>query len=177
MRCVALAVCLLFDPRTERRLVNLWRSLESAGIASLPSHTHGLHVPHLSYAVLRTFDVAAVRAALTALPAQPPVPLHLDAVGCFRRGRASLIPAVSVDLAERQARVVEAVEGTGADLHIHYRPGLWVPHCSIATRLRRDQVGELAALAYDVLPVEAVADRAALIDSGTGERWPLEGLV
>jgi hypothetical protein len=26
---------------------------------------------------------------------------------------------------------------------------------------------------YDVLPLEAVAERAALVDSGTGERWPL----
>ncbi len=170
-------MCLLFDARTERRLVNLWRSLESVGIASLPSHTHGHHVPHLSYAVLSTYEVAAVRAALTALPEGPPVPLHLDAVGCFRRGRASLIPAVSVDLAARQARVVEAVEGTGADLHLHYRPGQWVPHCSIATRLRREQVGDLTVLAYDVLPIEAVGDRVALIDSSTGERWPLDALV
>ncbi len=61
---MALAVCLLFDRRTERRLVHLWQAIEAAGIASLPSHTHGRHVPHLSYAVLRTFDVEAVRAAL-----------------------------------------------------------------------------------------------------------------
>jgi hypothetical protein len=31
----------------------------------------------------------------------------------------------------------------------------------------------LAAAVYDVLPLEVTADRAALIDSGTGELWPL----
>lgn len=98
---MALAVCLLFDRRTERRLVHLWQAIEAAGIASLPSHTHGRHVPHLSYAVLRTFDVEAVRAAL----------------------------------------------------------------------------GDLAALAYDVLPVDGVADRLALVDSASGRRWFLDRVV
>ena len=98
---MALAVCLLFDRRTERRLVHLWQAVEAAGIPSLPSHTHGRHVPHLSYAVLRTFDVEAVRAAL----------------------------------------------------------------------------GDLAALAYDVLPVDGVADRLALVDSASGRRWFLDRVV
>lgn len=98
---MALAVCLLFDRLTERRLVHLWQAIEAAGIASLPSHTHGRHVPHLSYAVLRTFDVEAVRAAL----------------------------------------------------------------------------GDLAALAYDVLPVDGVADRLALVDSASGRRWFLDRVV
>lgn len=170
-------MCLLFDRRSERRLEHLWASVEAAGIPSLPSHTHGRHVPHLSYAVLRTFDVDAVRAAVTTLPAADPTTVHLDAVGFFRRGRASLIPAVSTDLAARQERVVEVVTATGAELHHHYRPGDWVPHCSIATRVRRDRLGDLAALAYDVLPIDAVADRLALVDSGTGERWLLDRVV
>lgn len=174
---MALAVCLLFDRRTEQRLVRLWQSVESAGIPSLPSHTHGHHLPHVSYAVLRTYDVGTVRAVLTRLPDAGPSCLHLDAVGFFRRGRASLIPAVSVDLVTRQERVVEVLEGTGSELHRHYRPGDWVPHCSIATRVRRDRLGDLAALAYDVLPIDAVVDRLALVDSGTGERWILDHVV
>jgi hypothetical protein len=31
----------------------------------------------------------------------------------------------------------------------------------------------LAAAAFDVMPLEAVCDGLALVDSGTGERWPL----
>lgn len=173
---MALAVCLLFDRRTERRLVALWEGLEELGVASLPSHTHGRHVPHLSYAVLRTFDVEAVLQAVGALPPQGPLHLHFDAVTFFRRGRAALVPAVSRDLVARQEQVVHAIRRTGAGLHVHYRPDLWVPHCSIATRVRRDETGEVAAAAYDVLPIEAVADRAALIDSSTGERWSLDRL-
>jgi hypothetical protein len=174
---VALAVCLLLDPTTDRALRQLWRRLESVdGVSTLLSHTHGRHVPHLSYAVLRTFDVDAVRAAVERLPAGPPLSLRFDAVGLFRRRRAALMPAASVALLERQAAVVDAVTATGADLHLHYRPGAWIPHCSIATGVRRAAVGELSAAAFDILPLHAVADHAALVDSATGERWPLPSI-
>lgn len=173
---MALAVCLLFDPPGERALRNLWGRLEDAGIPTLLSHTHGNHVPHLSYAVLRSWDLGAVRSAVEALPDGGPLGLHVDALGMFRRGRAWLVPAVSSDLAARQERVVEAAVGTGADLHRNYRPGLWVPHVSLAPRARLADLPAVAAVAYTVLPLRLRADRAALIDSGTGERWPLPGV-
>lgn len=170
---MALAVCLLFDPATERRVVALWGALEERGLPTLLTHTHGRHVPHLSYAVLREYDVGAVRQAVARLPAGPPLRLHFDAVAWFRRGRAALVPAVSADLVARQQRVIEAVAGTGAELHHHYEPDRWIPHAGLATRARRHQMADLAGAAYDVLPLVATADRAALVDSSTGERWPL----
>jgi 2'-5' RNA ligase len=174
---MALAVCLLFDVRTEQRLVALWRALEAEAVPTLLTHTHRRHVPHLSYAVLREYDVGDVRQAVARLPEAPSLSLHLDAVAWFRRGRAALVPAVSGALVARQGRVVEAVATTGAELHRHYEPGRWIPHVSLATRARRGQVGDLAAIAYDVLPLTAMADRAALVDSSTGDRWPLDHLV
>lgn len=173
---VALAVCLLFDERTDHALRQLWHRLEAAGVATLLSHTHGHHVPHLSYAVLRTYDVGAVAAAMGALPDGGPVRLHFDGLGLFRRGRAWLIPGIGADVHARQERVVAAALGTGADLHRHYRPGYWVPHCTVAPRVRRESLAALAVEVYGTLPLEAVADRAALIDSSTGERWPLGGV-
>lgn len=173
---MALAVCLLFDHRTERALRLLWHRLEAAGVSTLLSHTHGHHVPHLSYAVLRSYDVEAVGAALRALPDGGPVRLHFDGLGLFRRGRAWLIPGIGADVHARQERVVAAAEGTGAELHLHYRPGYWVPHCTLAPRVRRDTLSTLAVEVYGTLPLEAVADRAALVESSTGEIWPLEGI-
>src|SRR5260370_26664795 len=61
---VALAVCLLFDRRSERAIHALWDQLESLGVPSLRSPTHGPHAPHLSYAALRS----SVRAAVTPAP-------------------------------------------------------------------------------------------------------------
>jgi hypothetical protein len=173
---VALAVCLLFDPVTDRAIRQLWTRLEEEGIPTLLTHTHRRHVPHLSYAVFRTFDVEAVLKAVKDLAPGQPVSLRFDAVGLFRRRRAALIASSTAALLERHRAVVEAGTSTGADLHLHYRPGVWVPHSSLSTGVRRDAMGAMAAAAFDILPLEALADRAALIDSGSGERWPLSTL-
>ena len=146
--------------------------LERAGGPSLRSHTHGQHLPHLSYAVLRTWDVAAVSAAVAGWP-RVPVELTLDGLGLCRGGRAWLLAGAAAECVTGQERVVEAVIGTGAGCHQHYRPGRWLPHCSVAPRASLAQLQVLAAIIYDVLPLEARLDRLALIDSATGEAWPV----
>ena len=35
----------------------------------------------------------------------------------------------------------------------------------------------MAAAAFDILPLEAIASSCVLIDSSTGQRWPLAHLV
>jgi hypothetical protein len=52
-------------------------------------------VPHVSYAVLRTWDQAAVTAAaVSSLRDGDPVALSFDGVGLFRRGRAWVLAGV-----------------------------------------------------------------------------------
>jgi 2'-5' RNA ligase len=173
---LALAVCLLFDARGERAIRALWDQLETLGVPSLRSHTHGRHVPHLSYAVLRSWDLPRVIVALSELEAGEPVDVSFDGIGLFRRGRAWLLAGIAADLATRQERIVNAVTATGAELHRHYVPGRWLPHCSLAPRAPLAQLPILAAAVYDVLPLPARLDRAALINSATGELWPLATL-
>jgi len=173
---VALAVCLLFDRRSERAVRALWDRVEEQGVGSLRSHTHGRHVPHVSYAVLRQWDTAAVTKALAGLDGGLPVDVSFDGVGLFRRGRTWLLAGVSADLVARQQRVVEAVVATGADLHKHYRPGIWLPHCSLAPRATLDQLPVVVKAVMDVLPLEARLDRAALVNSATGEISPLAAM-
>lgn len=170
---MALAVCLLFDTPTDRAMRGLWARLEEHGIPTLLTHTHRRHVPHVSYAVYRTFDVDRVRSAVADLAPIEPVTLHFDAVALFRRRRAALVAAATPELLARQAAVVAAGEATGADLHVHYRPGQWIPHASLATSVRRDDVATAATAAFEILPLRAVADRVALVDSSTGQRWDL----
>lgn len=173
---MALAVCLLFDARSEHAIRQLWQRLEDAGVPTLLSHTHGRHAPHLSYAVLRSYDLPKVREVIGLLPDEGPMTLHYDAVGMFRRSRTWLVPSVTSDIARRQERVVEAVESTGADLHQHYRPGVWVPHCTLAPRTTLERLPLVASAVFDMLPLEAVAERAALIDTSTGQQYPLATL-
>lgn len=167
---MALAICLLFDEDTDRMLHRLWARLEDVGIPTLLTHTHRNHVAHLSYAVLRDYDTDRVADAVEALPDHPASILRFDTIGLFRRGRAALVPAPSTELLTRQERVVRVAEGTGAQLHRHYRPGFWTPHCTLSTRTRRDDLPRLAAVVYDLLPVAATVVGAALVDTTTGAR-------
>ncbi len=174
---MSLAVCLLVDEPADAAIRRLWHRLEEAGVPSLATHTHGRHVPHLTLAALRTYRVPDVQRALAALPVATPDVLHLDGLGTFRRSRCWLAPAASAGLVARQEAVIEAALGTGADLHRHYRPGVWVPHLTLAPRLHTTDLPMVARIVYDVLPLTAPVSRAVLIDTGTGARYPLDHLV
>ncbi|HQR27708.1 MAG TPA: 2'-5' RNA ligase family protein [Nocardioides sp.] len=174
---MALAVCLLLDDRADAAVRGLWRRLEEAGVPSMPSHTHGHHVPHLTYVSLLRYDLATVTDALAALPERPALPLYFDALGSFRRSRCWLAPAVTPGLAPRHEAVVSALLAVGAQLHRNYRPGVWTPHVTLAPRLHLDDLRTVAATVYDVLPLTATATRAALIDTSTGNRYPLPHLL
>jgi hypothetical protein len=171
---MALAVCLLFDARSERLVRGLWTRLETDGVRTLESHTHGRHHPHLSYAVLRTWDLPRVRAALAGLPDGGRFSLSIHGTLAFPRGRAALAPSISADVGARQEGVVGAVVAAGAELHRNYVPGTWLPHVSVATRAQGSQLATVAKAIADTLPLSLQVDRAALIDSATGETWPLD---
>jgi hypothetical protein len=170
---VALAVCLLFDARSDLLMRELWSRLEDAGVSTLATHTHGRHYPHLSYAVLRRWDLERTLEALAALPAAEPFSMSFHGTLAFPRGRAALAPAISADVAVRQWRIVTALAATGAELHHNYLAGHWVPHVSVATRAQGDKLATVVRAIADVLPLTARVDRAALVDSATGQTWAL----
>ncbi len=174
---MALSVCLLLDPRADAAVRGLWRRLEAAGVPTLLSHTHGRHVPHLTLASLRDGDVRTVRSALAPLPTGGPLEVMFEALGSFRRSRCWLAPTVTQELVSRQQQVAGALDAAGTELHHHYRPGRWVPHLTVAPRLHLRELTTVAAHVYDVLPLAAALDRAAIIDTSTGEQHPLPAPV
>jgi 2'-5' RNA ligase len=170
---MALAVCMLFDPSGESAVRRLWERLEEKGVRSLLTHTHGRHHPHLSYVVLRTYHVEAIQHALSGLPDAGPFELSFHGIVVFPRGRVCVVPSVTSDVVRRQEDVVTATKATGADVHRHYAYGEWVPHISLAPRAIGSQLAIVTKAVTDVLPLTLTVDRAALIDSSTGQLWPL----
>lgn len=173
---MALAVCLLFDKRGDLLVRELWARLERDGVRTLQSHTHGHHHPHLSYAVLLAWELDAVRAALDTLPRNGGFELSFHGSVVFPRGRVALAPAIPADVATRQQAVADALTASGAVLHRHYLPGQWVPHVSVATRAAGAALPPVVKAVADALPLTVTAERAALVDSSTGELWPLDGM-
>lgn len=112
---------------------------------------------------------------LSLLPAPSPQVVWFDALGIFRRSRCWLVPAPTSELLSQQEAVFEAARRTGADLHKHYRPGVWVPHLTLAPRLHLTDLPTVAGHVYDVLPLAATLSTMTLIDTSTGEQHPLAG--
>lgn len=173
---MALAVCLLFDREGDRVIREIWTRLEGEGVPTLLTHTHGHHLPHLSYAVAVRWELSTVREWIAALPDAGGFPVEFHGMLAFSRGRTALAASVTADVARRQEVVAAAVEDAGADLHRHYARGAWVPHVSLATRAKEAQLPLVARAVSDALPLTVRVVSAALIDSGTGERWPLAGI-
>jgi len=176
MGFVALAVCALFDPGGERLIRSLWARLEAAGVGSLASHTHGHHHPHLSYAVLREWDLDSVRDTLARFPDGGRFSANVQGTVVFPRGRVALAVAIPAQVALRQALVTAALTATGAQLHKHYHPASWIPHVSVATRAPGGLLPVAITAVSDVLPVTLTVASAALVDTATGKTWPLPGI-
>lgn len=170
---MTLSVCVTLDRPSERAVRALWQRLEDAGVRTLQSHTHGRHLPHLTLASLRSWDLESLGPELAEVPPPPSEVIWFDALGMFRRSRCWLVPAPTPALLRHQEAVVEVTRKCGADLHRHYEPGKWVPHLTLAPRLHLTDLPVVAKLVYDVLPLPATLSTLTLIDTSTGQQLPL----
>lgn len=135
------AVELHFDPQAEMRVRSLWDELARQGIRS-PLPQIGSR-PHISVAVFDRIDPTRVRPELEELASTlSPLPLTLDAVGAFpaKDGVVFLTPVVTPELLELHQSVHARLDALGLRALEHYRPGRWVPHCTVAIDLPREQV-------------------------------------
>lgn len=173
----SLSVCLLLDEPAEQAVRRLWRQLAEDGLPSLTGHTHGRHVPHVTLAALRDSSWEQVRDALLPLPDTPQQTVTFQAFGSFTRSRCSLVPAPSTQLLDRHERVVTALRDAGIHVHRHYLPGAWLPHLTVATRTTVESLPRVARRVYEVLPLTAVLERAAVVDTTAGVIHPLARAV
>lgn len=111
------------------------------------------------------------------LPEVGPQQVTFAALGSFTRSRCSLLPAVTTDLLLHHERVVPALLAAGVTVHRHYLPGAWLPHLTVATRTTVESLPRVARRVYEVLPLTAVLERAAVVDTTAGVVHPRDRLV
>ena len=171
-RVVAALECYL-DSEASRRVRTLWDALESAGVPTLRGLTHARHRPHISLAVADRLDPVAVETALAGFPAAPPLPVRLDYTGQFVGRVLWLGPAPTAELLAHHAAVHTRLAAAGIEIDPLYRPGAWVPHCTVSMRVPRPLITEAVRLCLEVLPIPATLAGAAVADHNRGEYHPL----
>lgn len=154
---VAALECYL-DGEATRRIRALWGALAAAGI---PSQQYR---PHVSLVAAEALDPHAVEAALAGLPAAPPPPLTFDYVGQFVGRVLWLGPAPTSELLAHHATVHARLEAAEIDSDPYYRPGRWVPHCTLSMRVPSPMITSGVRLCLEVLPIPAKLAGVAVAD-------------
>jgi 2'-5' RNA ligase len=133
-----------------------WRLVDRASIfEDEPSIRKLDYAPHLTLARYEDVNSSLLSAALEIFDATPAFALAFDRICCFDTEPLTLwlAPRHDARLADVHARVHAVVGEHRSDPN--YRPGVWQPHCTIATAIRADV--KVAAKAFAATPIEALS--------------------
>jgi 2'-5' RNA ligase len=133
-----------------------------AHLESRPSMGVPDYPPHVTLAIYNNVPLNRIRKALSEVIAVA-APLRLTFTGLRLFENAPLVlwaePSTSEALAGVHAKVHACIEPVLC--HPHYRPGTWVPHCTLASQIRPEDRARAAAFAArQVQAFEVVFDVA-----------------
>lgn len=165
---VTAVVCAAFDPAADEAIYALRNVVRDAGVPLPPRPPHR---PHFSFAAARVqrgeeLD-RVVAVAREVAERHEPVPIVLTEVGRF--GRAGVVwlgPAPNRGLPALQRDVYRSLKHAGWPSAFGERsaPNLWVPHCTLATRVAKPllrKVQSTVQARYE--PVRGAVDALAVI--------------
>lgn len=164
-RTATVAAVLHLDELAERRVRQAWRALDEHGVPSAGATSEDGFRPHITLAIVDSADPRALLARLRGpLTDVVGLPLTLSSLGFFLTDKA---PAyLSVAPTRRLLQVHEKVHraiGTAAGSWPYYRPGTWVPHCTLAMGATC-QTAVAEALGRWTLPIRATVDSALVTE-------------
>ena len=165
---VAHAVELELDEHAARKVLGLLAVLEAAGVAPITTISPHVH-PHVSVAVAGDAEPGAVRDALVGVATAGLPPVRRSSVGGFITPEPTVFLGVTptAALLELNRRVHARLDTARLGAWPLYRPGIWVPHCTLAMR-PGDLARALAALRAAVLPIEASPVALRVVEVPTG---------
>ncbi|GII04625.1 2'-5' RNA ligase family protein [Planobispora takensis] len=167
------ALELYLDPVAEKRIRTLWDALAREGVPSMRDLLKGRHRPHVSLISAPRLDGPAVAAALRGMEVAVPLGLRFDFVGQFLGRVLWLGPVPTPQLLAHHAAVHERLAAAGITGFDVYRPGAWVPHCTLSMRVPFPKLLDALRLCMDVLPIEATVVAAAVADHARDTLIPL----
>jgi 2'-5' RNA ligase len=172
---VVAALELHLDVHATRRLRTLWHALEAEGIPTLASLLAERHRPHVSLAAAARLEPEPIAAALAGVSLGVGLTLDLDFVGQFVGRVLWLGVTPTAELLAVHRAVHERLTAAGIEAWDHYRPGRWVPHCTVSMRVPNPLLGTALRRCLEILPVRATVTAASVTDHANGIAHPLTG--
>lgn len=171
----AFAVVLYFDEFTEHRVRQAWDALDQYGVPSAGATNEPDYRPHITLAMLDTaYPEQAVARLRLPLANVAGLPVSMTALGFFLTNRAPAYLAVAPTSALlRLHDQVHAALG-GMDTWAYYRPGNWMPHCTLAMDVVC-QTTVAEALGETALPIHATIGSAQMVELPKQQHGPGQG--
>ncbi|HEX5542615.1 MAG TPA: 2'-5' RNA ligase family protein [Micromonospora sp.] len=167
------ALELYLDTDATRRIRVLWDALESEGVQSLRSLLGRRHRPHISLAVAPRLEPEPVADALAGMVVAAPLRLSFQHAGQFVGRVLWLGVTPTAELLSHHAAVHARLLRAGIAVTDHYRPGRWVPHCTLSMRVPNPLMTAAVRRCLEVLPIEATVVGAAVADHARDILHPL----
>lgn len=146
---MALAVELYFDERTEKAIGALRDEIHAAGIGESESLKGSR--PHISLSVVETDDPRLLADVVSGLSrGSAPSEIRLGALSSFASGQGVLFlsPVPSNSLLELHSRFHAGLLASGLTSRPFYRPGEWIPHCTLEMGLSGAQLATAFAACW-----------------------------
>jgi 2'-5' RNA ligase superfamily len=171
---MALALELGLAADGEREVREMWDALEVVSVPSLATHPFPIR-PHVTLSV--TDDATGLRGAARALRGLiAPASVKLAGPAFFQADPPIMHLAVAPapQLIAMHGRVADALQQAGVEVWPHYRPTVWLPHCTLSMGVPVLRLGDALSVSLRAaLPIATTLADPRLTDSETGETVPL----
>jgi len=166
---VAHAIELQLDDAATRGVLGLLGVLQTAGITPITATSPHVH-PHVSVAVTADAAPSTVRDALVGVATAGLPDVRLSSVGAFVTFEEVVFLGVTPTplLLELNRRVHARLDAAKIASWPLYRPGTWVPHCTLAMRPTDLSVAVTALRGAD-LPIDASPVALRIVEVPTGK--------
>jgi 2'-5' RNA ligase len=162
---MAYGIGLVFDPHTEAHIKEVWGQLASQGFAT-PLARPGC-LPHVSLILSETLHVDDLARDLEGLGHSPRrLEVRLSHVGMFTEPELVLFYGLTPtdQLLRVHADVARIYRRWSSAITARTQPGVWVPHCTLATRVDASRLSDaIAAAATLTLPWVATQVQLAMV--------------
>jgi 2'-5' RNA ligase len=162
---MAYGIGLVFDPHTEAHMREVWCQLASQGFTT-PLARPGC-LPHVSLVLSETLQIDDLARDLDRLEEFPRrLEVRFSHVGVFTEPEIVLFYGLTptARLLRVHANIERIYRRWSSAIMVRSRSGVWVPHCTLATRVDPSRLSEaLAAAATLTLPRVATQVRLAIV--------------
>lgn len=163
---------MFLDAAASAAVDDLRDKLARHGLAGRAASSSPRYRPHVTLAAAGT--ITSTDPSLTGRIAPHHLDIRMESLGAFAGSQGILFLGVTVTqpLLDAHAAVHSSLSGHGGGPWGHFRPGIWVPHCTLASGLDGDALGKAFSLLHPFQELTGHVSTIEIVDTQPGTTVP-----